>query len=130
VRLGLLSLVVVALAACGSPDPDRVPGPETLEGQAPTLVDPVEVTIDGFEPAELSVDTNQAFELTNGGDEPVRVIGRLEGDQRYDTGSMAPGETTVIAFSEEGRFRFSVQGEPDAGTLAVGVELHPDDDPA
>lgn len=128
-RLGLLSLVVVALVACGSPEPDRVPGPETLEGQAPTLVDPVEVTIEGFDPAELSVDTNQAFELTNSGGEPLRVVGRLEGEQRYDTGEMAPDETTVIAFSEEGRYRFSVEGEPDAGTLAVAVELHPDDEP-
>lgn len=107
-----------------------MPGPETLDGQAPALVEPIEVTLDGFDPAELSIDTNEAFELTNGGSDPVRVIGILEADQRYDTGEMAPGETTVIAFSEEGRYRFSVDDEPDAGTLEVRVELHPDDEPA
>jgi hypothetical protein len=127
VRSGLLCLLVVALAACGSPEPDRVPGPETLEDAAPALVDPVSVDDRGFDPAEVELDTSQAFELTNTGATPVRVIGLLDDDQRYDTGDLLPDETAVIAFREEGRYVFSLDGEPDAATLTVRAVLSEDD---
>jgi predicted nucleic acid-binding Zn-ribbon protein len=125
VRHGLLCLLVVALGACGSPEPDRVPGPETLEDEAPALVDPVSVDADGFDPAEVDLDTSEAFELTNTGDEPVRVVGLLDDDQRYDTGSLLPDESVVIAFREEGEYVFSVDSAPDADTLVVRAVLDP-----
>jgi hypothetical protein len=123
VRLGLLTILVVALAACGSPEPDRDPGPETLEGAAPDLLDPVEVDADGFRPAELELDTDQGFELVNVGSDPLRVVGELDGEQEYDTGLLAPDESTVVAFTTEGSYEFSVPGAPDADVLAVRVVL-------
>lgn len=118
----LVFLLVVT--ACGSPDPARVPGPELLDGRAPEITAEVSVTPAGFDPTELALDASQAFELTNDADDELRVVGDLGTEPTFDTGTMRPGETTVIAFDGPGRYSFTIR-DVEAPPLEVTVSLVP-----
>jgi plastocyanin len=121
-----IGLVVVALlaVACGDPDPDRVPGPTLIENAEPDIVAEVDITSGGFDPDEVTLEARQAISLTNATDENVRAVGRADGDRRYDTGPMEPGETTVVAFDRADTYEFTLEGADEPG-LVVAVDPTP-----
>jgi hypothetical protein len=115
--------VLATAAGCSEPGPDRVPGPNLLDDVETPVVADIAVDGERFSPDRLELQVGEAFELTNDGNEPVRVVGTRADEQRYDTGSILPGEATIVAFGEEGRYTFTVL---DAGTASDAASTSDD----
>jgi hypothetical protein len=114
----------VALGACGDADADREPGPRTLDDHLPEIVGDITVDEGAFDPDELSLDAGQGIELTNTGDDPIRVVGTMDTDVAYDTGLMHPDEATILVFDEPGTVELAVDGE-DPGLVVTARPIDP-----
>lgn len=104
---------VLLTPACGSPDPDRLPGPRLVEEVETEVVALVGIDRTGFDPAEVTLEVGQALELVNDEEDALRVRGRSDDEPQFDTGRMRPGESTIIAFRETGEVTFTVSDAAD-----------------
>lgn len=123
----LVAAVLLAGAGCSEAGPDRTPGPSTLDAYATPVVAEVDVDADGFSESQLDLVAGDGVEVTNRADEELRVVGDVitatgDGEPRrnFDTGAMLPGETTLLAFTEEELVSFSIL-EVDGAALEVRV---------
>jgi hypothetical protein len=118
VGLSLLAL----LTACGSPDPDREPGPNDLEGFEFDPIATIEVSDDGIEPGELEAKLGDVVLVENVGDRPVQV----RGDDGVDTGEMQPGDGPVtVVLSEDGESVWQVVGHEGERGYTLTIEVAP-----
>jgi plastocyanin len=108
---------VLLLAACGDPDPDREPGPRTLERVDVEVDETITVDESGFDPTTLTVAQGDVIELRNDGDEPHTFT--ADGG-RFETGTLEPGESTTLVLDEPGRVAYHDELVPEnAGVIMV-----------
>jgi plastocyanin len=122
-RYVLVAALVLVIAGCGEPDPDREPGPKTLEGFDFEVDDTVVVDGSGFDPTTLTVSAGDVIELRNEGDEG-HTFTADEG--RFETGTLEPGEATTIVLDEPGRVTYHDALAPEnAGVIEVEARQSP-----
>jgi plastocyanin len=115
--LSLVVLPTLVMTACGEPNPDREPGPKTLEGFDFEADQTIAVDENGFSPAEVTVRSGEVIEVRNEGDEPHTFT--ADGG-RFETGSVEPGEVVTVVLDEPGRITYHDALEPDhEGVIVV-----------
>jgi plastocyanin len=113
----LTALSAVALAAC-SDDAD-IPTTSDVNASVPVSTVTVEITSAGFDPDSATVQAGEAVTFENGDDQDHRVVAD---DDTFNTGTLRPGESTVVLFSEAGTVKYA-----DAldATLTGQIEVTP-----
>jgi plastocyanin len=98
----------------GGDDGETVP----VTGEIPAGTIEVRIVnddLDGFSPANLTVDIGQSVTFVNGHDDAHTATG-----SGFDTGIMQPGQTATVVLSEAGTFAYACQIHPVmTGTIAV-----------
>jgi plastocyanin len=121
-RLAALACLVLVVAGCESADEaDRVPGPDDGEQLEFDVDATVEVDEDGFDPARLEVTVGDTIEVVNAGDHDHGLS-----SDGYDTGTLEPGERTVVFFDRSGTVEAHDPADPDnALTIVVAPRREP-----
>jgi plastocyanin len=112
---GILMATALLGAACDSGRRD--PGPDLLDEVDVQPAVTIEVSDDGFDPATLSVEVGEAFEVVNNGDDPHSFV---IDDPVVDTGPLLPGESSVIVLTTSGTVQARDAEHPEA-TLDIEV---------
>jgi plastocyanin len=95
-----------------------------LLGAGAALAAEVQLTDEGFEPDEVTVEAGDTIVWTNASDDTHTIVGE---DGRWDSGPLAPGETFSLSLRAEGTYGYETQDGAHTGTIVVVAEL--DDDP-
>jgi plastocyanin len=125
-RRYVMAAALLVIAGCGEPDPDREPGPRTLEGFDFEVDDTVVVDESGFDPTTVTVSAGDVIELRNDGDER-HTFTADEG--RFETGTLEPGEATTVVLDDPGRVTYHDALAPEnAGVIEVVARRSPAQD--
>lgn len=108
-------VAVALLAGCGDSDPSA-PTAADLEGIDVSPDHTIVVDEDGYEPAELDVESGDVLLLVNEGDQAHSFTAD---EQRFDTGRMEPGDETVLVLTEPGEVPFHDVEAGHSGVLTV-----------
>ncbi len=115
-RLAAL-LLAMTLIGVGCDSGRRSPGPELLDEVDVEPEITVEISGAGFEPATLSIEEGEAFEVRNTGEDAHSF---LIADPYVDTGLLLPGERSVIVLTTPGTVS-ATDSENPAATLTIEV---------
>lgn len=107
VALALLAVMAVALVSCG--DDADIPSTSDVNASVPVSSATVKITANGFDPDSVTVPAGEAVTFSNDDDRDHRV---KADDDSFDTGTLRPGESTVVLFSEAGTVKYSDTAEP------------------
>jgi plastocyanin len=114
--VALAALAALLLGSCV----DSEASPPTRSDLADIDLSPdhtITVSEDGYDPAELEVESGEVILLVNDGDEPHSFAAD---DEAFDTGRLLPGEDTTLVITEPGTHAFHDVEDPDRrGTLTV-----------
>ena len=113
----ITALAAVALASCS--DDANIPSTSDVNASVPVSAVTVEITSDGFDPDSATVKAGEAVTFENGDDQDHRVVAD---DDTFNTGTLRPGESTVVLFSDAGTVKYA-----DAldATITGQVEVTP-----
>ena len=103
----LAGFSAVAMASC-SDDAD-IPSTSDVNASVPVSTATVTITSEGFDPDSATVQAGEAVTFENGDDQDHRVVAD---DDTFNTGTLKPGESTVVLFSEAGTVKFSDALDP------------------
>ena len=110
-RLAVLIVAVCAvlgLAACGD-DSSSTSTSADLSPAVPVSAATVKITSTGFDPDAVNVPAGKAVTFTNGDDQDHRVTAD---DSSFDTGTLRPGESTVVLFNDPGTVKYKDTLDP------------------
>lgn len=113
VTVAVAALALLTIAACS----DDVPGNADIYDQAPVSVATVSLARGGFDPSSVTIDVGDAVTFANDTSTDQRIVGD---DDELDTGTLEPGETTLVVFNEAGTVAFHVRDD-DAVTGEIVV---------
>jgi LPXTG-motif cell wall-anchored protein len=82
----------------------------------PALAAEIELTDDGFEPDEVTVDVGETVVWTNATDEEHTIVGQ---DGSWDSGPLAPGETFSVSLRSEGTVDYATDDDEHEGRILV-----------
>jgi LPXTG-motif cell wall-anchored protein len=82
----------------------------------PALAAEIELTDDGFEPDEVTVDVGETVVWTNATDEEHTIVGQ---DGSWDSGPLAPGETFSVSLRSEGTVDYATEDDEHEGRILV-----------
>ena len=71
----------------------------------------VKITSEGFDPDSATVQAGEAVTFENDDDQDHRVVAD---DDTFNTGTLKPGESTVVLFSEAGTVKYTDAARPVA----------------
>ena len=115
-RAALAALAVLALAACGDPDPSP-PTPRDLADLDVSPDHTITVDEDGYEPSSLEVEAGEVILLVNEGEGDHTFTAD---DQEFDTGRLRPCEETTVVLTEPDEITFfDVEDRDHEGSLVV-----------
>ena len=69
----------------------------------------VKITSEGFDPDSVTVQAGEAVTFDNDDDQDHRVVAD---DGTFNTGTLQPGESTVVLFSEAGTVKYTDSLDP------------------
>ena len=101
------ALSAVAMASC-SDDAD-IPSTSDVNASVPVSTATVKITSEGFDPDSATVQAGEAVTFENGDDQDHRVVAD---DDTFNTGTLKPGESTVVLFSEAGTVKYADALDP------------------
>lgn len=114
-RFALLALVLLA-AGCVDAKPST-PSAADLEAIDLSPDHTITVDDDGFDPAELEIEAGEVVRLVNDG---TQVHTFTAEGQRFDTGTLEPGDDTTLVLTEPGEVVYWDAEAPDhTATLTV-----------
>jgi plastocyanin len=97
----------VAMASC-SDDAD-IPSTSDVNASVPVSTATVKITSEGFDPDSATVQAGEAVTFENDDDQDHRVVAD---DDTFNTGTMKPGESTVVLFNEAGTVKYADALDP------------------
>ena len=95
------------MASC-SDDAD-IPSTSDVNASVPVSTTTVKITSEGFDPDSATVQAGEAVTFENGDDQDHRVVAD---DDTFNTGTLQPGESTVVLFSEAGTVKYADALDP------------------
>jgi plastocyanin len=106
--LVVAAVAVVGLAACGD-DSSSTSTTADLSSAVPVSSATVTITGAGFDPDSVSVPAGKAVTFTNNDDQDHRVAAD---DSSFDTGTLHPGDSTVVLFTVPGTVKYKDALDP------------------
>jgi plastocyanin len=118
VMLAVVTLLVLAGAACGSDPADRKPGPQDGSALDFTSKATIVLTEQGFEPSTLTVKVGDTITVENRGSRPDGLSSGT-----VDSGVLQPGESTTLFFGEAQTIDIASHADPShTGKIVVSPE--------
>lgn len=106
-------LIVAAVAAVGlascSDDSSSSSSSAALSSAVPVSAATVKITSDGFDPDAVTVPAGDAVTFTNNDNQDHRVVAD---NGSFDTGTLRPGESTVVLLADAGTVKFKDSLDP------------------
>ena len=113
--LAIVMMGVTVVAACG--DDADVPGNADVNTSVPVSAATVKIKSSGFDPSSATVPAGQAVTFTNDDNQDHRVVAD---DSSFDTGTIRPGESTVVLFQKAGTVPYKDTLDPsNTGQIEV-----------
>ena len=102
------SLALFGLTSCGD-DSSSSSSSAALSSAVPVSAATVKITSGGFDPASATVPAGDAATFSNDDDQDHRVVAD---DASFDTGTLRPGESTVVLFAAAGTVKYKDSLDP------------------
>jgi plastocyanin len=106
--LVVAGLALLALASC-SDDSSSSSTSEALSSAVPVSAATVKITSSGFDPESVTVPAGDAVTFSNDDNQDHRVVAD---DNSFDTGTLQPGESTVVLFAGAGTVKYKDSLDP------------------
>jgi plastocyanin len=101
-------VAAVGLASC-SDDSSSSSSSAALSSAVPVSSATVKITSGGFDPDAVTVPAGDAVTFTNNDNQDHRVVAD---DGTFDTGTLRPGESTVVVLADAGTVKFKDSLDP------------------
>ena len=112
------AVVALGLASCGD-DSSSSSSSAPLSSAVPVSAAAVKITSGGFDPDSVTVPAGDAVTFSNDDNQDHRVVAD---DSSFDTGTLRPGESTVVLFSDAGTVKYKDTLDPtNTGQVEVTV---------
>ncbi len=102
------AVVALGLASC-SDDSGSTSSSAALSSAVPVSSATVKITNGGFDPDSVTVPAGDAVTFTNDDDQDHRVVAD---NSSFDTGTLRPGESTVVLFTDAGTVKYKDSLDP------------------